>query len=152
MNDQKWRNRYWQKFCLLKSYGLIKNIVQQMLKIVSGNSPSFVLYSGHDHTLEQLAATLGLASDPLLLRYAARLVFEVYQNLEEPHNGVGVVYFRLLSNGRDVTNQIDFCKQLIVQSSNEVLCKIEDIVRFLHDDYFTSLNSTNFKDACTGRN
>lgn len=118
---------------------------------MSSDSPSFVLYSGHDHTLEQLAAALGLANDPLLLRYAARLVFEVYQNLEEPHNGAGVVYFRLLANGRDVTNQISFCKQLVVQSTSEVLCKIEDIVRFLHDDYFASLNSTNFKDACLVR-
>lgn len=107
-----------------------------------------VLYSGHDHTLEQLASALGLLNDPLLLRYGARLVFEVYQSNEGPQKGAGVVYFRLLSNGKDITNQIGFCKQLIVESSSEVLCKIEDIVRFIHDDYFASLNSTNFKDAC----
>lgn len=35
VNYQKWRNRSWQKFCLLKSYGLIKHIVQQMLKTVT---------------------------------------------------------------------------------------------------------------------
>lgn len=111
-----------------------------------------MLYSGHDHTIEQLASALGLANDPLLLRYASRLMFEVYENLEESHNtGAGVVYFRLLSNGKDVTSQIGFCKQLMVQRTNEVLCKIEDIVRFLHDDYFTTLNSTNFKEACLAK-
>lgn len=98
--------------------------------------------------MEQLSSTLGLTNDPLLLRYASRIVFEVYQKNEQATSGAGLMYFRLLSNGKDITTQIGFCKRITVQSSSEVLCKIEDIVRFIHDDYFVSLNSTNFKDAC----
>ncbi|CAG9817601.1 unnamed protein product [Phaedon cochleariae] len=148
VNYRKWRNSSWKRYCLLKSYGLMRHIVQQMLHMVSNSGPYLVLYSGHDHTLEQLTAALGLQSDPFLLRYAARMVFEVYQEVEES-NEVKGIFFRLLTNGRDVTRQISFCKNFVNVNSRVGLCKIEDIVRFLHDDYFTALNVTNFKDACT---
>lgn len=58
------------------------------------------------------------------------------------------IYFRLLSNGKDVTKQISFCKNIVSIDKKTNVCKIEDIVRFLHDDYFSSLNVTNFKEAC----
>lgn len=106
-----------------------------------------MVYSGHDHTLEQLSTALGLQNDPFLLRYAARIVFEVYQEQEDSENNQGI-YLRLLSNGKDITRQINFCKNIVNVDDKVNLCKIEDIVRFLHDDYFTSLNVTNFKDAC----
>ncbi|XP_018577324.1 2-phosphoxylose phosphatase 1 [Anoplophora glabripennis] len=151
VNYQKWRNTYWKRYCLLKSYGLIRHIVQQMLHMVSNNGPYLVLYSGHDHTLEQLATALGLHNDPFLLRYAARIIFEVYQDNRESNNAKGI-YFRLLSNGKDVTKQISFCKNFVSVDAKTNLCKIEDIVRFLHDDYFSSLNVSNFKDACLYKN
>lgn len=106
-----------------------------------------MVYSGHDHTLEQLSAALGLKNDPFLLRYAARLIFEVYEENNQQGDAKGI-YFRLLTNGKDVTKQINFCKHCISIDSKMNLCKIEDIVRFLHDDYFTSFNVTNYKDAC----
>lgn len=119
------------------------------LSQVSSSGPFFVLYSGHDHTIEQLTTTLGIQNDPLLLRFAARIVFEVYQeNSDVPNNEATGVYFRVLSNGKDVTRQITFCKNVLALENKVVLCRIEDIVRFLHDDYFSSLNVTNFKDAC----
>ncbi|XP_056629623.1 2-phosphoxylose phosphatase 1 [Diorhabda sublineata] len=147
VNYQKWRNVYWKRYCLLKSYGLVRHIVQQMLQMVSNSGPYLVVYSGHDHTLEQLSTALGLQNDPFLLRYAARIVFEVYQQNEGIDNTQGI-YFRLLSNGKDITRQVSFCKNIVNVSTKVNLCKIEDIVRFLHDDYFSSLNVTNFKDAC----
>lgn len=57
----------------------------------------------------------------------------------------------MVLNGRDVTGQVSFCKKLVVRGAGEVLCAIEDVVRFLHDDYFAVLNGTNFKEACTMR-
>lgn len=114
---------------------------------MSNNGPYLVIYSGHDHTLEQLSAALGLKNDPFLLRYAARLVFEVYEQNDKSNDAKGI-YFRLLSNGKDVTKQIHFCKNIVNLDTKIHLCKIEDIVRFLHDDYFTSFNVTNYKDAC----
>ncbi|KAJ8983640.1 hypothetical protein NQ317_019559 [Molorchus minor] len=151
VNYQKWKNPFWKRYCLLKSYGLIRHIVQQMLYMVSNNGPYLVLYSGHDHTLEQLAVALGLQNDPFLLRYASRIIFEVYEDDKES-NVEEKIHFRLLTNGKDVTKQISFCKNLITVGSKINLCKIKDIVRFLHDDYFSSLNVSNYKDACFNRN
>lgn len=74
-------------------------------------------------------------------------MFEVYQKNNDSSDGKEI-YFRLLSNGKDVTRQIGFCRNIITLDKTIYLCKIEDIVRFLHDDYFTSLNVTNYKDAC----
>ncbi|CAG9865444.1 unnamed protein product [Phyllotreta striolata] len=148
INYQKWRDRNWKRYCLLKSYGLIRHIVQQMLQMVSDNGPYLVVYSGHDHTLEQLSCALGLPNDPFLLRYAARIAIEIYQENEDYLANNRGIYFRVLSNGVDVTRQIGFCRNTVSVSARVYLCKMEDIVRFLHDDYFSTLNVTNFKDAC----
>lgn len=118
---------------------------------MSDSKPHLVIYSGHDHTIEQLASSIGLKNDPLLLRYGARLVFEVYQKNFDSTDGKES-YFRLLSNGKDVTKQISFCRNTISLDKANNLCKIEDIVRFLHDDYFLSLNVTNYKEACLTKN
>lgn len=115
---------------------------------VGSDGPKLVLYSGHDFTLLQLATALGLLHDPLLLRYASRLVFEVYQDNRHRKNDDRDVYFRLVSNGKDVTKEISFCRHSVTLDKKNSVCKIEDIVRFLHDDYFSTLNVTNFKDAC----
>lgn len=81
-------------------------------------------------------------------------------------------YFRIVYNGKDLTNRIHFCKTSTSVTSLQndgrlggigrggnsgkrkssrvpVLCPIESIIRFLHDDYFTPFNVTNLKDACT---
>lgn len=115
---------------------------------VSSNGPYLVLYSGHDHTLEQLSTALGLKSDPSLLRYASRLIFEIYHDNREAQGGARGLYFRLLANGKDVTKQVRFCKDVVSVDAKVNLCKFEDIVRFIHDDYFLHLNVSNFKDAC----
>ncbi|XP_060522564.1 2-phosphoxylose phosphatase 1 [Cylas formicarius] len=151
VNYHKWKNIHWRRLCLLRSYGLMRHIVQQMLHMVSNNGPYLVVYSGHDHTLAQLTTALGLANDPLLLRYAARVVVEVYQDNRQSRNDAKGIYFRLLSNGKDVTRQINFCRNLVNVDRKNSVCKMEDIVRFLHDDYFSTLNVTNFKDACARR-
>lgn len=153
---QKWKNKYWQRFCLLKSYGLIRHLVAQMLNMISNSGPYFLLYSGHDHTLEQLSSALGLeVTDPAKFQYGGRLTFEVYHHQipfvvgqARLSQGARGLYFRVLSNGRDVTREVAFCKEFTAIAGDVTLCKIEDIVRFIHDDYFVSFNVTNYKDAC----
>lgn len=59
-------------------------------------------------------------------------------------------YLRFLFNGKDLTHKISFCRRAGFRLSDSVfLCPIETVVRFLHEDYFTAFNTTNFKDACT---
>ncbi|XP_018783962.1 PREDICTED: 2-phosphoxylose phosphatase 1 isoform X2 [Bactrocera latifrons] len=106
---------------------------------------------GHDWTLQYLTAALGIRTGKTFIPYATRLAIELYKS--ETHTDY---YFRIVYNGRDVTQQIEFCeggKSLRVtrdsRGNKADLCPIENIIRFLHEDYFAPLNATNFKDACT---
>lgn len=141
---------YYKRIGLMRAYGMIRHIVSYMLRMISGDRTKFVLYSGHDWTLQYLTAALGIQTDTTFIGYAARLAFEVYKS--ETHTDY---YFRVVYDGRDVTKQIDFCeggKSLRVtrdsRGNKADLCPIENIIRFLHEDYFSPLNATNFKDAC----
>lgn len=137
---------------VLRAYGLLRNIVGNILKMVSGHHTKFVLYSGHDHTLQFLLAALGVASADVgpFIPFAARLAIEVYRSDKNDEN-----YFRVVYNGRDVTQQLDVCeggKSLRVnrdsRGNKADLCPIENIIRLIHDDYFGGLNATNFREAC----
>uniref|UniRef100_A0A1B0CVB4 2-phosphoxylose phosphatase 1 n=1 Tax=Lutzomyia longipalpis TaxID=7200 RepID=A0A1B0CVB4_LUTLO len=90
---------------ILRAYGLIRNIVGNMLKMISGENIKFVLYSGHDRTLQYLLSALGLQSQQFFIPYAAKMSFEVYKS-----NYDAQFYFRVVYNGRDVTNKIVFCE------------------------------------------
>lgn len=145
------QHKYTRQQGILRAYGFIRNIVNYMLKMVSGDRTKFVLYSGHDRTLQFLMTALGIKNQNYFIPYAARLAFEVYKSSTDTE-----YYFRLVYNGKDITQEIDFCeggKSLRVNKDSRGnkadLCPIENIIRFIHDDYFGSLNATNFKDACT---
>lgn len=149
---------------LLRAYGLLRHLVANMLRMVSGARSKFVLYAGHDRTLEYLLAALGVTggdaadsatanaiADTTFIPYAARLAIEVYRSTTN-----GDHYFRLVYNGRDVTPLVLVCaggRSLRVPRASRrggraALCPIENIVRFVHDDYFAPFNTTNFRDAC----
>lgn len=176
-----------KRYCLLRAYGLMRDIVSHMLRIISERKPKLIVYSGHDRTLQYLSIALGIVSEVTMVpHYASRLVLEVYKNRElklassQRKNGpiARDFFFRLVFNGKDLTNHIHFCKgatviltqqfikynitemphntsnsQLWTKKQSPVyLCPIESIIRFLHDDYFLSFNATNFKDACAIHN
>lgn len=153
---------------LLVAYGLIHNIVQNMIKMISENKPKFVVYSGHDKTLQALILAMGLNSyQHYNVQYASRMIFEVYRRkdlldefkLTKRKAVAQDFYFRVVYNGEDVTDKIEFCKSRNVvmnvvdpnddlKTYNTYLCPIENIVRFIHDDYFSGFNVSNYKDAC----
>lgn len=165
--DREAKNYLTRQQGLLRSYGLIRNIVAHMLKIISGDKTKFVLYSGHDRTLQFLMSALGLFSNnnhnnqndgnPKLsyhIPYASRLAFEIYKS-DAGNGDLTEYYFRVVANGIDFTRNIEFCeggRSLRIIKNNRGskadLCPIENIIRFIHDDYFTSFNVTNQKDAC----
>lgn len=157
MSFMNWQNQQhvyysvYKRMGLLRAYGMIRHIVSYMLRMISGDRTKFVLYMGHDWTLRYLTATLGIAVQQTYIAYATRLAFEVYKS--ETHTEY---YFRVVFNGQDVTQQIDFCeggKSLRItrdsRGNKADLCPMENIIRFLHEDYFAPLNATNFKDACS---
>ncbi|XP_012282578.1 2-phosphoxylose phosphatase 1 [Orussus abietinus] len=155
-----------RKHGLLRAYGLLRNIVSYMLRIISEARPKVVLYSGHDKTLEYLATALGVMSETAALpHYASRYVIEVYRvNPRGETHVASDFFFRVVVNGKDFTQRIPFCRNsnfYTVFSSDRddqdrpkreaKLCPIEAIIRQLHDDYFLPFNATNFKDACSLR-
>lgn len=134
---------------LLRAYGLMRSIVNSMLKMISGDKLKMVLYSSHDQTIQNVLAAIGLLEESSFIPYATRMSFEVYRSTTDSQH-----YFRLLYNGKDVTRKMTLCldgKSLRVNRGRgkaAFLCPLENIIRFIHDDYFTMMNATNFKDAC----
>lgn len=64
--------------CLLRAYGMIRNIVSHLVRIISERKPKLVVYSGHDKTILYLATALGITSDSTYLsHYASRFIIEV---------------------------------------------------------------------------
>lgn len=142
---------------LLRAYGLIRNIVNYMLKIISGDKVKFVLYSGHDRTIQFLLLALGVyerpnnGEIPYAIPYATRIQFEIYKSDRSAE-----FYFRLIFNGEDITRLVDVCERgrslgikKNARGAKAWLCPIENIIKFVHDDYFTLFNATNQKDACS---
>lgn len=138
---------------LLRAYGFLRNVVNYMLKMISGSNIKMVLYSGHDLTIEYLLSALGLNGEEFVeVPYATRTIFEVYKS----DNDQGQFYFRVVHNGIDVTRSVAVCegarslrlRGVRTQKDPIDLCPIENIIRYIHDDYFAPMNATNFKDAC----
>jgi len=152
-----------RKASMLRAYGALRNVGNHLLSLISEKKPRFVLYSGHDMTLQYLTAAMGIIADASVSpHYASHLILEVYRSDEaaEPPRPQDFS-FRLVYNGRDVTSKVPFCRGRGVSRQQTMpdaetrksayLCPIESIVRFLHDDYFLSFNATNYKDACNLR-
>lgn len=147
------KNQNTMKQGLLRAYGLMRNIVGFMLKIISGAKTKFVLYSGHDRTMQYVITALGIQTPKTyFIPYASRLAFEVYKSDTDETE----YYFRLVFNGKDATREIHVCegsKSLRIskdaRGNKADLCPIENIIRFIHDDYFVHFNATNLKDACS---
>lgn len=140
-----------QKYGLLKSYGFALNVAMNLLKMVSEGKPRLVLYSGHDLTAQYLLAALGvLNAQTMSPHYASRLVFEVYRNNTADTTYPGRdFYFRVIFNGKDVTRSVTFCNDRSNGWQDSVyLCPIESAIRFIHDDYFSVFNASNYKEAC----
>ena len=131
----------------------------------NGGRTKVAVFSGHDTTLQSLTGALGIYSghpDIYLVPYASRLIFEFYRKTSVPPNSARKHYFRVVYNGQAVTHLIRFCtgdkivtlkgdsnSKTTQSPSYSALCPLENLVRFLHDQYFESFgNATNFKDAC----
>lgn len=101
------QNPEMRSISLLRAYGFIRNIVNYMLKMISGSNLKVVLYSGHDLTIQYLLSALGLNTREFIdIPYATRMIFEVYKSERD----VGQFYFRVVYNGRDVTREVIVCE------------------------------------------
>ncbi|KAM9315894.1 2-phosphoxylose phosphatase 1 isoform 1-T1 [Gastrophryne carolinensis] len=148
IEDEKERHekQLYYKFALLATHPLLNQTVKRMLQIAEGKKDEvFALYSAHDVTLSPVLSALGL-TEARFPRFAARLVFELWQNIEK----VKEHFIRILYNGEDVTFQTSFCRTHN-RRSGQPLCPLGKLVNFVRKEMFSALNSTSYYDACHQR-
>uniref|UniRef100_X2BBC3 2-phosphoxylose phosphatase 1 n=1 Tax=Capitella teleta TaxID=283909 RepID=X2BBC3_CAPTE len=131
----------------LKFQPLMHEIAERMLMQVMGKSPiKFALYSGHDTTIEPLAAALNF-SGGIWSPYASRIVFELYAPQEESVDS-SAHSIRVLYNGKVVTKDIPFCKDKM-HDSFLGLCPLDAFIKFVRKDNLADLGETDYNQACS---
>ncbi|ELU13270.1 hypothetical protein CAPTEDRAFT_146243 [Capitella teleta] len=123
---------------------LLYEIAERMIKQTAKQTKplKFVLYSGHDTTIEPLAAALGFSSG-IWARYASRIVFELYHNTLSPAKQ----YVRVLYNGRVVTDLMPFCRNSD-QIERSGLCPLRQLVNFVRMGNMRDLGARDYEEAC----
>ncbi|XP_028917679.1 2-phosphoxylose phosphatase 1 isoform X1 [Ornithorhynchus anatinus] len=134
------------KYARLASHPILNQTVNRLQRIAGGSREEvFVLYSAHDVTLSPVLSALGI-SEARFPRFAARLVFELWQDGKNPSEH----FVRILYNGVDVTYHTSFCQDHH-KHSNKLMCPLENLVRFVKRDMFTVFNSSSYYEACHKR-
>jgi len=137
----------YRRLARLKVQPLLYEIAHRMNRQSHDISlPKFVLYSGHDSTIEPLAAVIGV-SNGNWPRYASRLVFEFYARTKAAGTDT-VAGIRVLYNGKDVTGQLPFCKGITSKLEPSV-CPLKAFLDFVNDSKFSGgPGETGYNEAC----
>lgn len=136
----------YHRLARLKVQPLLYEIAHRMKRQLHSavSIPRFVLYSGHDSTIEPLAAAIGVSSG-MWPRYASRLVFELYAPTHETRATASV---RVLHNGEDVTRQLSFCKDIRSDVASS-FCPLSAFLDFVNDRRFSGgPGETGYNDEC----
>ncbi|KAH3828643.1 hypothetical protein DPMN_130624 [Dreissena polymorpha] len=129
------------KYALLSTYPVLLEVlrrVQLISKDLIYDGPKFVIYSGHDVTLTPLLVALGIY-DNKWPPYASRLVIEAVTRDSD-----GGVFLRFVYNGKDKTDRVSFCKDIVAKR----LCPLKAIVEFVSADMLGQFNTTGYEQAC----
>lgn len=132
-------------YALLGAHPILNQTVGRMLRAAEGRREEvFALYSAHDVTLSPVLSALGL-TEARFPRFAARLIFELWQDREKPREHA----VRVLYNGVDVTFHTSFCQDHR-QRWPKPMCPLDNLVRFVRRDMLEALGtgSTTYYDAC----
>lgn len=132
-----------KKASILRAYGLVNNIDQQIQawismykkrhSISSGlHPPRFVFYSGHDLTLMYLLSSLSIYNG-FLPNYAARFTIEVLSK-------DGQYFARLLWNGADMSH--------LTCPSARAYCNARFLSKLQRNEMQRHFQTTNFLEAC----
>ncbi len=132
------KNPNFKKVARLKMLPFLHDIYSNIMGLIeSKTQEKFILYSGHDTTIEPLISTLGLA-DGTWPPYASRFVFETYSF---DHGGHKHLLLRILYNGKDVTSKVLFCKGDGKEEvlNDDGLCPIDQFTEFFEEKTFKDL-------------
>lgn len=139
----------YQRVAILRMYPLLSEIVSRMEQQAAGSSTlRFVLYSGHDSTIDPLVTALH-AADGTWPRYASRVVFELYAAPHANHGAATNDQFvvRVLYQGIVITSKITCCQASGRLVSGE-LCPLDVFARCMREDLLSELGEEKYKEAC----
>ena len=123
----------------LKMQPMLHEMAQRMQRQVNDRSGiKFMLYSGHDTTIDPLATALGFGNGTWP-NYAARIVFELYTRHSD-----SVHFIRVLYDGEPVTHLLKFCKPVGI----EKLCNFDDYFEFLNTGYLKGFTGNSRQEVC----
>lgn len=132
-----------EKYARLVSYPLLHEIVQRFLTVARynthQNSSRIHLFSGHDKTISALLKSLKIY-DGHWPPYASNLVFELYDKRKKQF------YVRFLYNGKDVTKQVRFCRD--IGNATGGLCPFDNFMYFVFYETFKYFGTSNYEDMC----
>ncbi len=132
------KNQNFNKVARLKMLPFLHDIYSNIMGLIeSKTQEKFILYSGHDTTIEPLISTLGL-TDGTWPPYASRFVVETYSF---DHGGHKHLLLRILFNGKDVTSDVLFCKGERKEEvlNDDGLCPIDLLTEFFEEKTFKDL-------------
>lgn len=132
-----------EKYARLVSYPLLHEIVQRFLTVARYNSPQkssrIHLFSGHDKTISAILKSLKIY-DGRWPPYASSLVFELYDKRKKQF------YVRILYNGKDVTKQVRFCRD--IGNATDGLCPFDNFMYFVFFETSKYFGTSNYEVMC----
>lgn len=137
------------KTAKLKMLGFLIHLVKHMNGFINGKETArFLLFSGHDVTIEPLSTALGI-DDGSMTPYATRIAIELYNLFI---NNKTKYIIKVLYNGKDVTKYTSFCKtyfrDILKKSPEYGICPFETFRKFVEEDYIVALGAKSFSAAC----
>ena len=109
---------------------IVDGIPQNKLKVL--------IYSGHDLSLPNLAAALGMKLTEMV-PYASRIILEMYKDKH------GERFIRVLYNGRVKTHELSFCKGI---GEGSELCPLKNFVSFVINENLQPYSAKTYNEAC----
>lgn len=125
----------------LAMYPMLKRMQQNMDRITknSTNAIKFSLMFGHDSTISPLLYALNI-HDGKWPRYAARVVFELWQSLKKKSE----YFIRVLYNGDVVTSKLQFCSH----SNMDQLCPYNSFEDFMNGNILIQKYGNDYQKIC----
>ena len=113
------------------SHPLLTQITQRMVDKSLQRTPlKFAFYTGHDSSILPVLLVLGI-HEGRWPPYATTVVFELWKKapLANPPSTLKDSYFRVVVNGKVVTDRISFCQEHLHHHGN--LCPVLELIRWL---------------------
>lgn len=144
-NDSYWENlsrdTVFRSYAKLHSYPFLKRIVNLIEKASSSGSHtgSMYLYSSEQDFSTHVLSALGFKVNRAP-SYADRLTFEIWQ--QKGRLGERKHFIRVLHDGMDVTSNLPFCRNRLVDG----LCAVNFLINHLADEVLS--HQTSYGEAC----